>query len=220
MEVYIGMISAFGFNFPPQAWALCAGQQIAVSQNAALFSLLSTFYGGDGRVNFQLPDLRGRSPIGYGTAPGIGGYQIGEAAGQEMITLLSTQVPLAAHTHAAVFTPTGGGGITVTGTGTAKVSTAAPSSATPQLTNGNTAWLANATAGANLKGLYTTTEPAAGSVANLPVDLSLQVSGSGGDGTVTVEPAGQPAQQQVDVRNPFLAISFCIALQGYYPARN
>lgn len=218
MEVFTGMISAFGFNYAPQNWALCAGQQMAVSQNAALFSLLSTFYGGDGQTTFKLPDLRGRHPIGYGLGPGLTDYPIGTNAGMETVTLTGSQVPLTAHSHNATFTPAGGG-ITVTGSGTAKISTAAPSAATPQLANGNTAWLANASAGLNLKGLYTTTEPAAGSVANLPVDLSLQASGGGG-GTVTVAPAGQPAASPVDVRNPYLAINFCIALNGLYPSRN
>ena len=70
MDPFIGQIQLYGFNFPPRGWALCEGQLLAISQNTALFSLLGTTFGGDGRTDFALPDLRGRSAVGFGQGPG------------------------------------------------------------------------------------------------------------------------------------------------------
>jgi microcystin-dependent protein len=70
-EPFIGEIRNFGFNFAPRGWALCQGQLLPINQNTALFSLLGTMYGGDGRITFALPDLRGRTPIGFGQGPGL-----------------------------------------------------------------------------------------------------------------------------------------------------
>ena len=69
MEPFLGQIQAFGFNFAPRGWALCEGQLLPIAQNTALFSLLGTIYGGDGRTTFGLPDLRGRVPMGQGHGP-------------------------------------------------------------------------------------------------------------------------------------------------------
>lgn len=80
---YVGEISLYGFNFPPRGWALCNGQLLAVSQNSALFSLLGTTYGGDGRTTFGLPDLRGRAPIHFGQGPGLDDRRIGSKGGAE-----------------------------------------------------------------------------------------------------------------------------------------
>lgn len=97
MEPFLGQIQPFGFNFAPRGWAFCAGQQIAIAQNSALFSLLGTVYGGNGQTTFALPDLRGRSPVGFGDGPGLTPINIGAKAGSETHTLLSTQMP--SHTH-------------------------------------------------------------------------------------------------------------------------
>ena len=86
-----------GFNFAPTGWQLCAGQLLPISQYAALFSLLGTYYGGDGQTTFGLPDLRGRVPINQGQGPGLSPYTIGEASGSENVTLIPTQIP--AHNH-------------------------------------------------------------------------------------------------------------------------
>lgn len=94
---YLAEIRAFGFNFPPRGWALCDGQLLPINQNQALFSLLGTTYGGDGRTTFALPDLRGRTAIKYGQGPGLAAYQLGSAAGQESVTLTLDQIP--AHSH-------------------------------------------------------------------------------------------------------------------------
>jgi microcystin-dependent protein len=96
-EPYLGSIILFAGNFAPRGWAFCNGQLLAISQNTALFSLLGTFYGGDGRTTFALPDLRGRAPIHAGQGPGLSSYDLGELGGVEAVTLISTQMPV--HTH-------------------------------------------------------------------------------------------------------------------------
>lgn len=94
---YIGSIALFAGNFAPKGYALCAGQLLPISQNTALFSILGTTYGGDGRVTFALPDLRGRAPIGQGQGQGLNPIALGQAAGTPQTTLLSNQLP--AHNH-------------------------------------------------------------------------------------------------------------------------
>lgn len=97
MEPFIGQIQAFGFNFAPRGWAKCDGQLLSISSNTALFSLLGTTYGGDGRTTFALPDLRGRAPIHQGNGPGLASVALGARAGVENITLDITNLP--SHTH-------------------------------------------------------------------------------------------------------------------------
>mgnify|MGYP004701633713 CR=1 FL=1 len=97
MDPFIGQIQAFGFNFAPKGWALCNGQLMSISQNTALFSLLGTTYGGDGRVTFGLPDLRGRSIVGAGQGPGLSLIDQGEMSGVETVTLLQNNLP--PHNH-------------------------------------------------------------------------------------------------------------------------
>ncbi|MFK8161573.1 MAG: phage tail protein [Lewinella sp.] len=98
MEPFIGQIQAFGFNFAPRGWAKCDGQLLAISQNQALFSLLGTTYGGDGRTTFALPDLRGRTMLHEGTGPGLTTRRLGQRGGSETNTLNVTQLP--SHNHA------------------------------------------------------------------------------------------------------------------------
>lgn len=88
----------FAGNFAPRGWALCDGQLLSIAQNQALFSLLGTTYGGDGRTTFALPDLRGRAPIHAGQGPGLSPRQLGERSGTESVTLTVNQMP--AHNHA------------------------------------------------------------------------------------------------------------------------
>jgi microcystin-dependent protein len=96
-EPYLGQITIFAGNFAPRGWALCEGQSLSIVQNTALFSILGTQYGGDGRVTFNLPDLRGRAPIGPDQGPGLSQYVIGQQGGSEAVTLNTNQLP--AHTH-------------------------------------------------------------------------------------------------------------------------
>ncbi len=98
-EPFIGEIKMVGFNFAPRGWSLCDGQLLPISQNSALFSLLGTIYGGDGRTTFALPDLRGRVPTHQGTGPGLTQRRIGQKFGQETVTLNVGNMP--SHTHTA-----------------------------------------------------------------------------------------------------------------------
>ena len=98
MDAFTGSIVGFGFNFAPRGWAQCDGQLLAISQNSALFSLLGTMYGGDGRTTFGLPDLRGRTAIGAGNGPGLAGRTQGQKGGLQSVTLSIANLP--SHTHA------------------------------------------------------------------------------------------------------------------------
>jgi microcystin-dependent protein len=155
------------FGFPPKGWAFCNGQLLPINQNQALFSLLGTTFGGDGRVNFALPDLRARTPIHVG-----GGHTLGERAGEQAHTLSISEIPT--HVHVANAT-------------SATATTAVP---------GNTLLLGTS---ANFEAYrqpssLTSLEPA--TVAN--------VGGS---------------QAHLNLQ-PFLSLSFCIALQGIFPSPN
>ena len=110
---FIGQVSAFGGNYCPREWAPANGQLLAISQYTALFSILGTAYGGDGRTTFGLPDLRGRRPVSMGNGPGIGNYTWGQKGGATSFTLNGANLP--SHSH----------------TGTARASTAIGNSANP-----------------------------------------------------------------------------------------
>ena len=99
MEPYIAQVMMFGGNFAIRGWALCDGQIMSIAANNALFSLLGTTYGGDGRTTFALPDLRGRVAIHPGSGPGLSPYRLGVRGGVEHVTLNTTQIP--AHSHTA-----------------------------------------------------------------------------------------------------------------------
>lgn len=96
-EPYLGEIRMFAGNFAPRGNAYCSGQLLNISQNSALFSLLGTFYGGNGTTTFALPDLRGQLPVGMGQGPGLSNYSIGERTGTETVTLNTNQIPK--HNH-------------------------------------------------------------------------------------------------------------------------
>ncbi len=96
-EPFIGEIRMFCGDFAPREWALCDGQLLQVSENPALFSLLGTTYGGDGRVTFGVPDLRGRAPIHAGTGPGLTNRRLGQKGGSETTALTTNQMP--SHNH-------------------------------------------------------------------------------------------------------------------------
>ena len=103
-EPILGEIRMFAGNFAPYGWAFCQGQLLPISQNTALFSLLGTTYGGDGRTTFALPDLRGRVPVGFGQGPSLSNRVIGEKFGTETVTLTTAQMPAHSHTVNAVTT--------------------------------------------------------------------------------------------------------------------
>ena len=97
-DPFVAEIRIFPFNFAPKGWAWCDGQLLPLSQNTALFSLLGTTYGGDGKSNFALPDLQGSSPMHPGQGPGLSLHDLGETGGTDTVTLLQSEMP--SHSHA------------------------------------------------------------------------------------------------------------------------
>ncbi len=97
-DPFVAEIRIFAFNFPPRGWAFCNGQLMPISQNTALFSLLGTTYGGDGKSTFALPDMQGNAPMHPGQGQGLSLRDLGEMSGTETVTLLQSEMPL--HSHA------------------------------------------------------------------------------------------------------------------------
>lgn len=149
MEPFIGEIIMFGGNFAPRGWALCDGQLLPISQNSALFSILGTTYGGDGRTTFALPDLRGRVSMHPGHGAGLSNRRLGEKGGTETNTLNSTQLPSVpvkvSSGNATQTAATAGSSIATPGTTSGRTFTATEgfNTASPDIT------LNNATAGGN-----------------------------------------------------------------------
>lgn len=163
MEGYfIAQITIFAGNFAPLGWAYCNGSLLSIDQNAALFSLIGTFYGGDGQTTFGLPDFRGRIPIGAGQGPGLPNYTIGQMAGVPSTTVTTNQMP--AHTHTATAT------IPATGS---NASSNNPSSRIPAATN-SSYYAASSVADGFLAGTTGTVNPTGG---NVPLTLGMPVLG-------------------------------------------
>jgi microcystin-dependent protein len=99
-DPFVAEIRIFPFNFAPKGWAFCDGQLLPISQNTALFSLVGTYYGGDGKSTFALPNLQGRVPIHVGQGQGLSQYDLGQEGGAGFVTLLQSELP--AHSHAAM----------------------------------------------------------------------------------------------------------------------
>lgn len=168
-EPFLGEIMLFGGNFAPRGFGLCMGQLLPISSNSALFSILGTTYGGDGRTTFGLPDLRGRAPIQQGNAPGLANYTLGQKGGATRVTLTTAEMP--SHTHAAQ-TPVA----------------VVPRNGFSNIGNAGTTHI-----------IASNTEE----TGNLPEPIG----NTGG---------GQSHENQ----SPYLAINFCIALQGIFPSRS
>lgn len=100
-DPFVAEIRIFPFNFAPKGWAWCDGQLMPISQNTALFSLLGTTYGGNGKSNFALPDLQGRAPMHPGQGPGLSLHDLGETGGSETVTLLQSEMPEHSHSVSA-----------------------------------------------------------------------------------------------------------------------
>lgn len=180
------------------------GQLIPLNQYQALYSLIGTYYGGDGRTNFALPDLRGRMPVGMGLGPGLPNYPLGTMTGTPNITIPAVALP--SHSHTATFTSTGTAPIDVqipvSGDSGSNVMT--PDSANNRLSaspvsGGGAAsiWSGNTTSSVNIGGVTTT--------------------GGGGTGTVTVNPSGNG--QSFPYMPPVTTLNYCIAVSGTYPSR-
>jgi len=102
---FLAEIRIFPFNFAPKGWAFCDGQILPLSQNTALFSLLGTTYGGDGKSNFALPNMQGNAPMHPGQGPGLSLHDLGETSGSDTVTLLESEIPAHSHTVGAQTTP-------------------------------------------------------------------------------------------------------------------
>lgn len=201
-DPFLGEIRMVAFTFAPRGWAYCAGQQVAIAQNNALFALLGTIYGGNGVSTFALPDFRGRSPVGIGTGPGLSAIDPGEQAGAENATLLITNMP--AHNHTAVATAT------ATATAEQAVGTVASNPlAVPSAIN---KYLAASGTGQGAATIWSDALQTPQAIGNPPtVNVNVGVG-------VNVGVAG--GSQPFGIRNPYLGMNFVIALVGEYPSRN
>jgi microcystin-dependent protein len=103
MDPFVAEIRIFAFNFAPKGWAFCNGQLLPLSQNTALFSLLGTTYGGDGKSNFALPNMQANVPMNFGQGPGLSLYDLGQTGGSQFVTLLQSEVP--SHNHGVQSVP-------------------------------------------------------------------------------------------------------------------
>ena len=204
-QPYIGGMCAFGGNFAIRSWAKAEGQLLAISSNTALFSILGTTYGGDGRTTFGLPDLRGRSPIGQGNGPGLNSYRLGQKGGTETQTLNVSQMP--AHNHSATTTTTN---VVDTSATTIALRALASSSTTNDPTNNV---LANSP---NRENIYNSGAPNVDMSADA-IALSLSVEVNSTSNTVVNSSGGN---QAFNIRGPYLAVTWLIALQGVFPPRS
>lgn len=229
-DPYIGQLMLFAGNFAPNGWAFCNGQQLNIAQNTALFSILGTTYGGDGRTNFNLPDLRGRFPIGMGQGNGLPQYNLGQQGGGQGSNIQSGSIVaggtitikpenLPAHSHTATFN---GSPLN------ANVDTKLPIAQAPGqagvIANGYIAQGSNSGTGqANIfvSGDTTankvTVNGGSGTVSGTPAGtVNVDSTGSGTALPVQLNVGGQiPAQLP-----PFLGMNYVIALQGIYPTRS
>jgi microcystin-dependent protein len=182
---FLGEVRPFPYNFAPRGWAFCQGQILSISQNTALFSLLGTFYGGNGTSTFALPDLRGRVAVSQGTGAGLSSYVIGEQTGAGTCTLLSTEMP--AHTHV-------------------------PYTRVQPVTELATKMRPTAQAGDYLT-RFNTLPTVVGKMWNTP---PLENSTTLHPSFIGLAGGNQPHNNV----QPVLAINYCIAMQGVFPARN
>jgi microcystin-dependent protein len=191
---YLGQIRTFGFNFAPQGMALCNGQILSIAQQTALFSLLGTTYGGNGQTTFALPNLQSRVAVGMGQGNGLSAYQLGEEGGTETVTLLSTELP--AHGHP--FAPTGSLNAVQT-----KATAQAPDAGS------RLARAVDGTQGStSLPQIYVPAGTSGDTVALGGLNLAAGTTGIAGG-----------SQPHANIQ-PYLAMNFCIVLEGIFPARN
>lgn len=191
MEGTIGEVRMFAGNFAPRAWAFCEGQLLSIAQNQALFSILGTTYGGDGRTTFALPDLRGRAPIGPGTGPGLTTRKLGQRSGAETNQLTQNQLP--AHTHNAAVNLRGVvSPLANSDTGNDGIPSSLAYPAEPNPSNN----------------IYHTGTP----------DTTLGPSPVTITGGVVVSNTG--ANQPINNMQPFLGLYYVICMQGVFPSRS
>ena len=198
MEAFMSMITPFGCNFVIRNWGACWGGLLSVAQYNALFSLLSDNFGGDARTSFGLPDLRGRSPLSWGTGPGLSPMMLGQKGGLESTVI--TQLEMPPHTHS--FTATGS---------TAPEATELPVSSDPALgTDPDGAYLGVTTG--SVRPYASTLSAPAGAMGPIPIP-GQQVTVTG-----TTLPSGGGIP--VYVRSPYQALNYQICIFGIYPSRS
>jgi microcystin-dependent protein len=213
-DAFLGEIRFVSFNFAPPGWASCNGQLLPIAQNTALFALIGTYYGGDGRVTFALPDMRGRLFMHFGAGPGLGPRDLGERGGAESHTLTLSEMPahthsLESHTHAIPSVA-----VDVKGSSAAATSTSPAGGV-----------LANATPGTGGGGGGRGGGPGvATNVYNAgPADVSLAAgsaataAGTTGGGTGTITPAG--GGLPYGTMSPYGALHCIINMNGIFPSR-
>ncbi len=177
---FVAEIRMFGFNFAPKGWAFCAGQLMPISQNTALFSLVGTFYGGDGKSTFALPNLQGNAPLGQGQGAGLSARFIGEEGGEQFLTLIQTEMP--SHSH------------------TVNADTGLATSADP-------------TSNIYMKGNF---DDGNGHTGGVQLYNNTGPNVAMGPASIGVAGGSLPHNNMM----PYLALNFCIALQGIFPARS
>lgn len=208
-----GSVMIFGGNFAPRDWSICLGQNIPISENQALFAIIGTIWGGDGRTNFALPDYRSRVPIGFGQGIGLSQIFQGRNVGQEIYRLSIPEMPV--HNHTAQFNPIGGGqpleATVVVNAHNGIGSTTNPS--------GNYWATGNAIDGKNVLPVEKTFSTSGGSV--MATD-AVQVTVTGGSGitggNVAVDNTG--GNDAFPLTQPSLGTNFIMAIEGYFPSRN
>lgn len=220
MEEFVGIIKLFAGNYAPQGWSICDGSLLNITQNAALFSIIGTTYGGDGRTTFALPDLRGRVPVGFGQSPGLSKYNIGEAKGVESNTLIQKNIPaLDGKVDLTALTGTAAGTVqqSISVQIPVPCSTNDGGSAQPEncvmgidTSAGMTPYANSPEPGKFMQPLKTTVE--------LNASASLPVTLNGGSVNVTVNKDAN----SIPVNNiqPSLGLNYIICVYGEYPNRN
>ncbi|WP_125716544.1 phage tail protein [Pseudoalteromonas rubra] len=201
VDAFIGELMPFSGVFAVRNHAECRGQLLSIAQFQAMFSILGTYYGGDGRTSFGLPDLRGRSPISYGSGPGLSNYIPGMMTGSETIQLTHSQLP--AHTHLAAAQ------VAVESTATATMSVAGNGANATVPTSDS---YIGSPGSANFFSPTPFAQPQLEEIKGPSVAVS-----STAQATVQVESAG--SSTAVDIRSPVQAISWQVCLFGTYPSR-
>jgi microcystin-dependent protein len=226
LSAYLGQTCIIAGAYCPKGMLPAEGQLLPITNYQALYSLLYTTYGGDGKVNFALPDLRGRVPVARGQGTDLTYHEVGDKFGNESITQTLDQMPI--HNHAATFTPSGSGGGTATGTvslpvtGSVKIATGTAPASRSNTPSDNSVLVPAQLTGANVYGAASTTADLtigpAGSVSGTASGaVSLAVSGGSGGAVTVANKGGGQAMPNVP---PEIALRYCIvASNGYYPPR-
>lgn len=190
-EPFLGQVSLFPYTFCPRGWTETHGQLLAISQNTALFSLLGTTFGGDGKTTFALPDLQSRVPLGEGHGPGLSAVTMGQKGGRESVTITQSEMP--SHSHAAT------------------------TSVNAQSTLHAFSSRANAT-GTPTGNVLSATTDTIYNAGPADVDMGTSAVSTTANATTTIGNTG--GNLSTNIRNPYLGMRWCIAMQGIFPSRN